>query len=338
MERVFATFSGLGFKDNSIFDLNHPSNRDNCLYPFHLLRNSLLKNGIELNTPDMSSATEIAFSLDMDVHSPYSSAPSYLLMLETPQIRVENGSPKNWEHYKKIFTWNDDLVDGDKYVKINFPNKIEIKAPDGFFARENFCCLISSNRALTISDTRDLYIERVAAIRWFEKNAPDDFLLYGVDWNIPAARNGIRGALERRFWKGIGRFIKLHPFPSYRGRVDSKRNVLEKTRFSICYENVRDLPGYITEKIFDCFFAGCIPIYWGASNVTEHIPQNCFIDRRQFNDMSDLYHFLRAMTDAEFVGYQQRISDFLSSEAAHPFEAHFFAETIVKTIVEDLGV
>jgi hypothetical protein len=44
------------------------------------------------------------------------------------------------------------------------------------------------------------------------------------------------------------------------------------------------------------------------------------------------------MTEAEFVGYQQRISDFLSSEAAHPFEAHFFAETIVKTIVEDLGV
>jgi hypothetical protein len=42
--------------------------------------------------------------------------------------------------------------------------------------------------------------------------------------------------------------------------VDSKKNTLEKYKFSICYENARDIPGYITEKIFDCFFAGCVPI------------------------------------------------------------------------------
>ena len=48
--------------------------------------------------------------------------------------------------------------------------------------------------------------------------------------------------------------------------------------FAICYENARDIPGYITEKIFDCFFAGCVPIYWGgAPNVTDHIPANTFI-------------------------------------------------------------
>jgi hypothetical protein len=59
---------------------------------------------------------------------------------------------------------------------------------------------------------------------------------------------------------------------------------LEKYKFSICYENARDTPGYITEKIFDCFFAGCVPIYWGANNITDHIPKECFIDKRDFED------------------------------------------------------
>lgn len=43
---------------------------------------------------------------------------------------------------------------------------------------------------------------------------------------------------------------------------------------------MRGEKGYITEKIFDCFFPGVIPIYWGAENVTDYIPQDTFIDRR----------------------------------------------------------
>jgi alpha(1,3/1,4) fucosyltransferase len=338
MEKIFSTFAGLGFKENSVFDLKNPSNRDNCFYPFHLMRNLFLQHGIEINTPDVSGSKNTTFSLDMDVHPSHSAKPRYLLMLETPQIRAENGVHENWNNYKKIFTWNDALVDGKRFIKINFPNNIKIQQPDGLNLREIFCCLISSNRALAVNDPRDLYKERVAAIRWFEKNAPTDFQLYGIDWNIPAAKNGLRGAIERRFWKAVGRVIKLHPFPSYRGRIERKHYILKNARFSICYENVSDLPGYITEKIFDCFFAGCIPIYWGARNITAHIPEDCFIDRRKFKDMTELYQFLHKMTDDEFVGYQKRISSFLSSKAAEPFSSVYFAETIVNTIVKDLGI
>jgi hypothetical protein len=46
---------------------------------------------------------------------------------------------------------------------------------------------------------------------------------------------------------------------SYKGKIDSKKDTLEKYKFSICYENARDTPGYITEKIFDCFFAANSP-------------------------------------------------------------------------------
>ena len=70
-------------------------------------------------------------------------------------------------------------------------------------------------------------------------------------------------------------------FPSWKGPIDNKKKVLEQYRFAICYENVQDSPGYITEKIFDCFFAGCIPLYRGASNISDYIPSSCYIDRRK---------------------------------------------------------
>ena len=131
--------------------------------------------------------------------------------------------------------------------------------------------------------------------------------------------------------------MKLKPFPSYRGRVGKKSDVLTRTRFAICYENVSDLPGYITEKIFDCFFSGCIPVYWGAANIATHIPTGCYIDRRNFRDTSEVYGFLKKMTEVEFKGYQQRIADYLRSKEAHPFGSDFFSQTIVNSIVKDLG-
>ncbi|MFY0750721.1 glycosyltransferase family 10 domain-containing protein [Pseudomonas sp. NFX5] len=338
MTMIYSAFAGNGLKNNAIFDLTNKSNRDDSFYPFYQMRKKFFEYGIEINTLDLSDITKIKFSLDFDVHPAYSSATRYLLMLETPQIRVENGRPENLDNYHKVFTWNDNLIDDKKFIKINFPNRIKSLQPDGFLSRPIFCCLISSNRALTIHDSRDLYKERVKAIRWFEKNAPENFHLYGGGWNIPAAKGGIRGAIERRFWNSFTKLVKFRPFPSYRGKICSKHETLKNTRFSICYENVRDLPGYITEKIFDCFFSGCIPIYWGASNISDYIPEDCFIDRRKFKDMPALYNYLENITNEEFTNYQRRIERFLDSDSATPFGTDFFTETIVKTIVKDLGL
>lgn len=334
---LYASFVARGFKNNSIFDLCHPWNRDNCFQPYYLMREKLKYHGIEINTDDVNEGRALAFELHMDVAKQSIARPCYLLMLETAQVCPANGIPSNWNRYRKVFTWNDELVDGDRFIKINFPNPIHVHPVDGFSPRDRFCCLISSNRTLAVQDDRILYPERVRAIRWFETHAPHDFDLYGVDWDMPVLPGGLVGKLERRFWRALGRFVKLRPFPSYRGKVVHKRDVLARTRFAICYENVRDLPGYITEKIFDCSFSGCVPVYWGASNITDHIPADCFVDRRQFHDTGEVYRFLKAMTEQEFRGYQQRMAVFLQSDAAYPFSSEFFSETIVNTIVQDIG-
>ena len=333
---VTAKFITKSFRKNSIFDLTHPWNRDNCFYPYYLLREKFKCNYIEINTSDIQGNESCGFALHMDIQDGTFSAPSYLLMLETPQVYPENGISENWNRYNKVFTWRDDLVDGNKFIKINFPNSIVISHVDGWSNRNRFCCLISSNRTLAMSDERILYPERVNTIRWFEKNAPADFDLYGIGWDIPVAPSGLRGKLFRLFWRGLTHFIKLRPFPSYRRKIEHKRDVLQHTRFSICYENVRDLPGYITEKIFDSLFSGCVPVYWGANNVTDYIPADCFIDRRNFIDTEAVYNHLKTITEEEFCSYQQRIATFLASDAARLFGSEAFAETIVNTIVKDL--
>ncbi len=45
-------------------------------------------------------------------------------------------------------------------------------------------------------------------------------------------------------------------------RVKDKQKWLEQYKFNLCFEN-SSYPGYLTEKLFDAFSAGCIPIYWG---------------------------------------------------------------------------
>lgn len=333
----FAVLRGNGLLNNIIFDRSNPANRDDCFAPYALLRERFYAAGIQIDTADKFPEETSAFELHQDVQSGTKAATNYLLMFETEFVKRENGNPSEWSKYRRVFTWNDDLVDGDRFIKINFPNPINASPVDGFSARDRFYCLISSNRTLTVQDDRVLYPERVKTIRWFEQHAPQDFDLYGVDWEVPVVRGGLVGKLESRFWRALVRFVKLRPFPSYRGRVAHKRDVLTRTRFAICYENVRDLPGYITEKIFDCFFSGCVPVYWGASNITDHIPADCFVDRRQFSDTDEVYNFLKIMTELEFRGYQQRIAAFLQSDAAYPFSSEFFAETIVNTIVQDIG-
>ena len=62
---------------------------------------------------------------------------------------------------------------------------------------------------------------------------------------------------------------------------------------------------YITEKVFDSMFSGCIPIYMGCPNIKEEIDPNTFIDLRDFSSYSDLL-FLFKKYDEKRVYLQNK--------------------------------
>lgn len=57
--------------------------------------------------------------------------------------------------------------------------------------------------------------------------------------------------------------------------VGDKLEVLSKYKYSIVIENCQ-YPNYWTEKLSDCILAGCCPIYYGASNISDFFPINSF--------------------------------------------------------------
>ena len=54
---------------------------------------------------------------------------------------------------------------------------------------------------------------------------------------------------------------------------DNKIKYLKSFYFNICPENSNSC-GYVTEKLFEAIYAGCIPIYWGSFNAPEPLILN----------------------------------------------------------------
>jgi hypothetical protein len=247
----------------------------------------------------------------------------FLYIFENAIIKPDNWEKENYRYFKKIFTWRDDIVDDQKIFKFFLPNKIPGSVSNDVSMKTKFCCMIAGNKKN--NRPLELYSERVRAIRWFEANHSERFDLYGKGWDIPLPPSlSLLTSYIRPFYHGI--FPK---YSSYRGEISSKRKVLEQYKFSICYENVRDIPGYITEKIFDCFFAGCIPIYLGASNVTDYIPADTFVDKRKFSSYKELFDYLIAIPEDDYLHFLHSIDDFVRSDSILPFGSEYFANQII---------
>jgi hypothetical protein len=324
---------GKDYQNNRIFELeNFSLNRDNCLYPFFLLREEFAKRGYELITSDLLGVDHADLVLYNEMPKPFlkniDQTKSFLMLFETDLIRRDNWDLKKHSHFKKIFTWNDKIIDGEKYFKFNFPNEIK-KTPIGLSDRTGFLTSISGNK--TSNHPLELYSQRLDTIRWYEENHPESFEYYGIGWDYKF--DVWFQKLFRKF--KILKFLPKNHSPSYRGRVEEKLTVLRKYKFALCYENGKDIDGYITEKIFDCLFAGAIPIYWGPLNIFQYVPRNCFIDRTQFNSQKELHEFLVNLSDEEILQYQRNIESYLMSEMVKPFSNEFFAKHIVRTLLDE---
>jgi hypothetical protein len=262
--------------------------------------------------------------------------PKYLVALENPNINRLNENRDYCKRFRKVFAWDKRLHDLPNVVKIMVPNRLEFDSFPTFLERDIFSCLINANKAFREPLPTDLYLERIKTIRWYERNAPQYFELYGMGWQKPAPAFNLWGKLRRSI---ASLRVKLHgykPFPSYRGEVRDKSTVLRRSKFSYCYENTIGPDNYITEKIFDSFLSGCVPVYWGAGNVLDYIHANCFIDRRQFKDTAEVHRYLLSITPEVYAGYQDNIADFLRGEQGGLFGAEEFVATVAGNVVQDL--
>lgn len=303
---------------------------------FPLMRKEFLARGIEVNTPDVNIGRDVAFDLYIEGRSLIENdLPKYLIALENPNHNRLNKDREYCQKFSKVFTWDARSFDLKNVVKILPPHQILHGGFLDYAQRDIFSCLINANKAFREKLSSDLYSERIDVIRWYEKNAPDKFELYGRGWDKPPPAFDLLGKVKRSI-PSLG--VKLFGnkcFPSYMGELQNKSDLLSRSKFSYCYENNKDLSNYITEKIIDAFTSGCVPVYWGADNILDYIPAECFIDRRNFKNTADVHKYLLSISPKEYSEYQSSISDFLKSDVAKRFSFEHFVSVVVNEIAQD---
>lgn len=155
---------------------------------------------------------------------------------------------------------------------------------------------------------KQLHNKRLELIEYFGLRG--NFDLFGMYWNdIGNLPDGWRSRLATVI-------KKLDPPP-----CEDKKEIISQYKFAICLENMT-YPGYVTEKIIDCFVAEVIPVYSGAPDISDFVPNGAFVNLNDFESLHDLNAYLKNMTQESALKILQCGQDFLNSEEGqrHSFE------------------
>lgn len=283
--------------------------RDQCTKAFHVLKAAAERLGYTIKAvKSLDNLMDVEAIIFFDLHARFLNQlqkyPAHKLILylwEPPLHDPLGNDPAYQKAFGKVFSLWSRYVDGNHVLQHFYvqPGLTMIRDVVDF-DRKRFCAMIIGYKSGS-----DLYVERFRAIEFFESLHEDVFDLYGAGW-------------PRR--------------KSYKGEVAHKKDILKNYRFSICYENSSQYEGYVTEKIFDCFVAGCVPVYWGAPDIEKYIPSDCFIDKRQFVSLGELYQFLATMKRDVYEKYLSNIRSFLSSPAAYRYSIDYFVDRFFAVI------
>jgi len=202
-----------------------------------------------------------------------------------------------WKPFDYVLTWNETLLEqGVPFVRFpslyyDFPFgsahgvASDPICPADWQEKRKAICQVAGNKYSFLPS--ELYSRRRKIARWFGAHGSLVLDTYGV----PAM-----------------------PVPNYCGRTADKQKTLSQYRFSLCLENDAHplwSRGYVTEKIFDCFYAFTVPVYLGAADIEKHVPPECFIDLRKFSSLNELDAFLSALSDEDYHRYLLAIEQFL---------------------------
>ena len=323
-------------KNNLIFEGNEGANFGGWYFPFARLREGFRSAGIELSTADLNAGREVLFELHINVQRRRAAAPMYCYDYEHPHVRGINGNASLLARYRRVYSWSEALIDERQVHRLEIPNDLAPRSMPPYDQRELFCVMIAKNKEMRRPSDISLYQERLRLIRGFEKHASERFRLYGTAWDIPAVIPGFGGRIVKLIQQWRYKRSGTRPFPSWRGTVRSKDEVLQRARFALCYENLRGGRGYVTEKLFDCMVNGCVPVYAGASDIAERVPSDCYIDGDAFASVPALIEHLDRIDAAEFSARQRAMQAFLASPAGQMYDQEHFCRTLCDDILADL--
>jgi len=323
--KIFIDPSYKVFNQGGLFSLTDPVlNRDGQLEPFHRLRTLKTAQGIEVETADrLLDGAEVGPAGTVDYYSlgitdnfeqvitANKARLRAFVIMEPPVVAPELyvALPRLTAAFDKVYLPN---TTGDGYSlagvtqhklhrlhwPIPFRNALEPYWSNS--QRLNRLVVINGIHKPKSRD-REQYSLRIEAMGELSKFDAID--LYGRGWH----RWWSRSAFWKPYWKNVLPIMSI-----YKGPCASKFDVLSRYDFSLCLENTA-MDGYITEKIFDCLYAGAIPLYLGAPDIRTSIPPETFIDCRDYDSWSDMWKHVGRLPASRKQDIREAGKEFLGS-------------------------
>lgn len=153
----------------------------------------------------------------------------------------------------------------------------------------------------------------------------------------PSFEMAIKNQLHDYRYKSIGHFMGKEGFRMYGkgwpmdwdAECVDKLDTIRNYKFALCFENGQ-YPGYITEKIIDCFVAGVIPIYRGAKDISDYIPSGLFVDAESFDSFEEMEENLRDSRDDYAEQMIKWAQEWLRSPEGQRHNSRVFAKRILE--------
>lgn len=70
---------------------------------------------------------------------------------------------------------------------------------------------------------------------------------------------------------------------------------LSKCKFNLAFENNFQYPGYMTEKLFQAYFTGSIPLYSSHSEAQKEVNKKAFVSRQDFNNNQQMIEYIKKL-------------------------------------------
>ena len=308
-----------------LFDISDARlNRDDSLLPYHRLREQLSARGMSVRTADFLlreqglAETNHYYSLGLlDNYERLKQRKDVLLrafvVFEPPVVRprLYRALPALTAAFEEVYVHNTsgegyslEGVDRSRLRKLYWPQPRDDVIARWWSNRDRLQRVVAiSGNHVPRSFKQELYSKRIQAMVALDRLGVID--LYGLGWNQWWSRN----SMWPPYWLNYRKLMSI-----YRGPCASKYEILGSYEFSLCLENMA-MKGYLTEKLFDCLYAGTIPLYLGASDIADLVPGDALVDCRQFASWEETWRYAKALPPSRRQSMREAGRDFIRSSA-----------------------
>lgn len=161
--------------------------------------------------------------------------------------------------------------------------------------------------------------------------------LYGPGWSRPqfirlAHRiyDLLRAVKSRTkiTFRGI-EFLLIRP-RNYRGEASDKIDVMSKYKVALVIENSNE---YLSEKLFDAWFAGCIPVYVGPDTSKFGLSDSLVV--KSGATVSELQGAIKTAMEMNHEVFLKNLEKFITSESAQKWRSELILrETLLRATAE----